>query len=272
MTTTHPNVDPAALSTAHGYEPATGPVDPLGGDLVALLRTLKLSGMKDTLPQRLSLAKTRQLSHHQFLEQILADEVARREDRSAASRAIRAGLIPRMRIETWTEPTDLVYDRQALSDLTTLRFTDAGHNLLILGPVGIGKTHLATALGHIAIRRRLTVHMTRAEKLFTRLRAARLDHTLDTEVRRLTRLDLLIIDDFALKSLDALTTNDFYEITVERHARAAATIITSNRDPAEWLTMTSDQLLAQAGVDRLTGRAHTLILNGPSYRQRQHAV
>lgn len=177
-----------------------------------------------------------------------------------------------MRIETWTEPRDLVYDRQALSDLTTLRFADAGHNLLILGPVGIGKTHLATALGHIAIRRRLTVTMTRAEKLFTRLRAARLDHTLDTEVRRLTRLDLLIIDDFALKSLDALTTNDFYEITVERHARAAATIITSNRDPSEWLTMTTDQLLAQAGVDRLTGRAHTLVLDGPSYRQRQHAV
>lgn len=130
MTTTHPAVDPASPTTARGYEPATGPVDPLGGDLVALLRTLKLSGMKDTLPQRLSLAKTRQLSHHQFLEQVLADEVARREDRSAASRAIRAGLIPRMRIETWTEPGDLVYDRQALSDLTTLRFADAGHNLL----------------------------------------------------------------------------------------------------------------------------------------------
>jgi len=137
--------------------------------------------------------------------------------------------------------------------------------------VGIGKTHLATALGHLAITRRHTVWMTRAEKLFTRLRAARLDQTLEAEVRRLTRLDLLIIDDFALKALDALTTNDFYEIAFERHARAAATIITSNRDPAEWLTMTTDQLLAQSAVDRLTGRAHTLILDGPSYRQR-HAV
>lgn len=249
----------------------SGPTDPLGADLLALLRTLKLSGMKDTLPERLALAKSRGLSHHQFLEQILTDEVARRDHRSAASRAVRAGLIPRMRIETWTEPSDLVYDRAAFADLTALRFLDAGHNLLILGPVGVGKTHLANALGHIAVRRRHHVHMVRAEKLFTRLRAARLDHTLETEFRRLARLDLLIIDDFALKALDPLTTNDFYELAVERHARAASTIVTSNRDPAEWLAMTSDQLLAQAAVDRLTGHAHTLILNGPSYRQRPHA-
>jgi DNA replication protein DnaC len=245
-----------------------GPVDPLGPDLLSLLRTLKLSGMKDTLPERLCLAKNRQISHHQFLEQLLADEVSRRDARSAAGRAARAGLLPLMRLETWTEPEDLIYDRQLLSDLTTLRFVEAGHNLLILGAVGVGKSHLATALGHIAVRRRLTVQMVRAERLFTRLRAARLDQTLEAEFRRLARLDLLIIDDFALKTLDATTTVDFYELCVERHARAAATVVTSNREPAEWLSMTSDQLLAQSAVDRLTGHAHTLILEGPSYRQR----
>lgn len=90
------------------------------------------------------------------------------------------------------------------------------------------------------------------------------------EFRRLTRLDLLVIDDFALKALDATTTVDFYELCVERHAKALATLVTSNRDPAEWLSMTSDQLLAQSAVDRLTGHAHTLILEGPSYRQRHH--
>jgi DNA replication protein DnaC len=254
--------------TPSGGPSGAGPVDPIGADLLTLLRTLKLSGMKDTLPERLSLAKSRQLSHHQFLEQLLADEVARRDARSAAGRAARAGLLPIMRLDNWTEPDDLIYDRQLLSDLTTLRFVDGGHNLLILGAVGIGKTHLATALGHIAVRRRLTVQMIRAEKLFTRLRAARLDQTLEAEFRRLTRLDLLVIDDFALKALDATTTVDFYELCVERHTKALATIVTSNRDPAEWLTMTSDQLLAQSAVDRLTGHAHTLILEGPSYRQR----
>ena len=132
---------------------------------------------------------------------------------------------------------------------------------------GVGKTHLASALGHIGIRRKLSVHFARADKLFTRLRAARLDNTLEAEMRRLARVDLLILDDFALRPLDATQTSDFYEIVVERH-RKASTIVTSNREPAEWLTMTSDALLAQSAVDRLTSGAHTLIVEGPSYRQR----
>jgi DNA replication protein DnaC len=184
-------------------------------------------------------------------------------------RAKAAGLDPAMRIDTWHEPDDLRYDRALWSDLTSLRFTDAYHGVLILGPVGVGKTHLASTLGHIAIRRRLSVHFSRADKLFTRLRAARLDNTLEAEMRRLARVELLILDDFALRPLDATQTSDFYEIVVERH-RKAATICTSNREPAEWLTMMSDPLLAQSAVDRLTSAAHTLIIEGPSYRQRPH--
>jgi DNA replication protein DnaC len=134
--------------------------------------------------------------------------------------------------------------------------------------VGVGKTHLACALGHIAIRRRRGVHMARAGKLFKRLKAARLDNTLDYEMRRLATTELLIIDDLALQPLDPVSTTDFYELCVERHQRAA-TIVTSNRTPDEWLTMMADPLLAQSAVDRLVSTAHELIIEGPSYRQRQ---
>jgi len=182
-------------------------------------------------------------------------------------RAKAAGLDPTMRLDTWDEPEDLRYDRTLLSDLTSLRFTEAGHGALILGPVGVGKTHLAHALGHAAIRRRISVPASRADKLFTRLRAARLDNTLEAEMRRLARVDLLILDDFALRPLDPTETNDFYELVVERH-RNASTIVTSNREPAEWLTSMSDALLAQSAIDRLTAGAHTLIIEGASYRQR----
>jgi DNA replication protein DnaC len=252
--------------------PPSGPADPIGSDLTGLLRALKLSGMKDTLPERLCLARTRQLGHAAFLELLLSDEVSRRDARSATLRAQNAGLMPLMRLDTWNEVDGLRYDRQMLSDLTSLRFLEAGHNVLILGPVGVGKTHLATALGHIAIRRRRSVQMIRADKMFTRLRAARLDNTLEAEFRRLARLDLLIIDDFALRALDATTTTDFYELCVQRHDGKTSTILTSNREPADWIAMTTDQLLAQSAVDRLTAAAHTLIVEGPSHRQRGQRV
>ena len=149
-----------------------------------------------------------------------------------------------------------------------LRFAEAGHGALILGPVGVGKTHLATALGHIAVRRRLTVPMARADQLFKKLKAARLDNSTEAEHRRLAAVSVLIIDDFALQPLDETATTDFYELTVARH-RKNATIVTSNRTPDEWVTLMSDPLLAQSAVDRLASTCHELIVEGESYRRRQ---
>ena len=134
--------------------------------------------------------------------------------------------------------------------------------------VGVGKTHLATALGHIAVRRRRTVAMARADKLFKRLTAARLDNTLEAEYRRLAAVELLIIDDFALQPLTPAQTTDFYEIITERHRRAS-TVVTSNRDASEWLPLMTDPLLAQSAIDRLTSTCHELIVEGDSYRRRQ---
>jgi len=239
----------------------------IADDLDRILRALKLSGIKHTLPERAHLAKQRNLSHVSFLEIILGDEVARRDSTSAALRAYKAGLDPTMRIDTWSDYDDLTYDRTLLDELASLRFLDNNRDILLLGPVGVGKTHLGTGVGHLAIRRRVSTQFHRADKLFTRLRAARLDNTLDAEHRRLTATRLLIIDDFCLKPLDPTQTNDFYELVVNRH-RTHPTIWISNREPAEWLPLMADTLLAQSAIDRLTCAAHTLILEGPSHRQR----
>ncbi|MFE7802926.1 ATP-binding protein [Nocardia sp. NPDC057440] len=136
-----------------------------------------------------------------------------------------------------------------------------------MGPVGVGKTFLANALGHIAVRRDHTVHTERADKLFKRLRGARLDGSYEGEMRKLHRVDLLILDDLALHRLEAAETSDFYELSVERD-RKASTVITSNGEPSEILTMMADPL-APVGDGPAAIRGLRTRRRGESYRQHQ---
>jgi len=246
----------------------TAPAPTVSPELRVLLRKLKLGKLLDTLPERVALARSRDLDHLEFLETILSDEATRRDTHSAALRARAAGLDTGMRFDAWDDTAAITYDRHVLDELASLRFVDNANNALILGPVGVGKTFIATALGHAAVRRRNTVWFERTDQLLKRLRAARLDNSRDAELRKLIRVDLLLLDDFALSGLDHADTADLYELIVERH-RHASTVVTSNRDPVEWLALMADPLLAQSAVDRLQSAAHELIIDGDSYRQRQ---
>ncbi len=246
----------------------TAPTPTVTPEMRGLLRRLRLGRTLDTLPERLALAKSRSLPHAEFLELVLADEVTRRDTSSAALRARTAGLDPDMRLENWDNTAAVAYDHHTFDELCSLRFVEATHNVVIMGPVGVGKTFLATALGHAAVRRRFTVHFERADKLLKRLKASRLDNSHEAELRKLLRVDLLILDDFCLQPLDAIDTADIYELIVERH-RKAATVTTSNREPIEWLGLMADTLLAQSAIDRLQSSAYELVLDGESYRKRQ---
>lgn len=256
-------------STKATAKPATvvKPIE-ISAELRVLMRRLKLGQLLDTLPERLALARTNHMPHHDFLEMLLADEVARRDREATQRRARAAHLDPQMQLPAWDDSTEVHYDRQLWAELTSLRFLNDAYNVLIMGPVGIGKTFMANALGHIAVRRGHSVHTERADKLFKRLKAARLDGSYEDEMRKLQRVELLILDDLALHRLEAAETGDFYELIVERHHRASM-IATSNREPPEILAMMADPLLAQSAMDRLQSAAFELVIEGPSYRQRQ---
>jgi DNA replication protein DnaC len=240
----------------------------LSPELRAALRRLKLSPISETLPERLRLARERALPYQDFLELVLAEECDRRNQVAVSLRAQKARLDPALTFESWDDTAKVTLDRQLLNELASVRFLEAHHNVLILGPVGVGKTHLASGLGHIACRRGYSVLFARTEGLLKQLRASRLDHSLEREMRRLLAVDLLILDDFGLDTLDPTESRDVYDILVERHQRRS-TIVTSNRAPEEWLATMSDPLRAQSAIDRLTNAAYELVLDGESYRRRQ---
>ncbi|MCA9709889.1 MAG: ATP-binding protein [Myxococcales bacterium] len=236
--------------------------------LKAHLKRLKLSPMLQTLPERLTLARQQKTPHESFLELVLADEVMRRDRLEAKNRAAKGGLDPSMVVEAWDGTAQVTYDKSLWAELTTLRFLEAHHDVLLLGPVGVGKTFLGTALGHIACRRGCRVRFVQTDKMLKLLKASRLDQTYEATLRQLITVDLLILDDFALDPMDAIETRDLGELLREKHRRTSL-IVTSNRDPGEWLAMMAEPLRAQSAIDRLKNNAYELIIEGESYRDRQ---
>jgi len=242
--------------------------DIISKDLKTVLKGLRLSRMLDTLPERLAQARQGKTPHQDFLLTVLGDESSRRQSNAVRFRSDKAGLDPAMQIEAWDETATVLYDRELLNELTTLRFVEAHYNVAIIGPVGVGKTFLAHALGHIATRRGISALAVRSDRMLKALRHARLDNSYDAELRRLLAPDLLIIDDFALDAMDATESRDAFEILTERH-RAGSIVITSNRDPAEWHALFADPLRAQAAIDRFASASYDLTMEGESYRARQ---
>ena len=242
-------------------------MDSISPDLKTVLRRLKLSRLLDTLPVRLVLARQQKVPHQDLLLLILSDEVSRRDSQASTLRAERACLDKTAQLEQWDDTAKVTFDRAILNELASLRFLEAGRHALIVGPVGVGKSFLAHALGHIACRRGHSVLATTADQMLKGLRQARLTNGYEAELRRLIAVDLLIVDDFALDTMDAQESRDAYAILVERH-RAGSMIVTSNRGPDEWLATFADPVRAQSAIDRLANNAYDLVVEGESYRSR----
>ncbi len=236
-------------------------------ELIIALKRLKLGRIAETLPERLVLADKQQITFDDLLLLVLTDEIARRDSAAASARAHDAGLDPVMRLELWDKTAKVTYDKRMLAELVSLRFLEAHRHVVVLGPVGVGKTFVSQALGHIACRHGYHVRFTRADEMLRTLRQSRFDNSRDAEMTELTSVDLLVLDDFALEPMSKEESRDVYQLFLERTGRASM-IVSSNRDTAEWLAMFDDMLLAQSAVDRFKNAAYDFVIEGESYRPR----
>jgi len=239
----------------------------IGPELKSVMKQLRLGQLLVTLAERITLAEKDDTPIEDFLLRLFSDEVERRHGAAAIRRSDAAGLDPDMVFERWDKTAKVTFDRRVLQELATLRFLEAQRNVVVLGPVGVGKTFVACALGNVACRSGFNVRLHRADTLLRLLRQSRLDNSREALMTELCTIDLLIVDDFALEPMSRDESRDIYQLFIERTGRAA-TIITSNRDTADWLAVFDDALLAQSALDRFRNNAYDLVIDGESYRSR----
>lgn len=234
-------------------------------DLTPVLKKLRLSGTLHTLELRTRQAIEDQLPYPEFLYRLLSDEVDRREAKQLDVRTRRAGFEALKTLEDFEFGFNPTIPKAKIIDLATCQFVPRKEAVLLVGPSGVGKSHLAQAFGHRACRLGYRVLYLTANKLFAELRAARADRSYDRKLLRFATPALLILDDLGLRPLRHEEPEDLYEIIRQRYEHGA-TILTSNRALDEWPALFGDALLASAAMDRLLHHAHVLALEGDSYR------
>jgi DNA replication protein DnaC len=229
------------------------------------LRQLRLSGILDTLDIRNQQAIDEQWSYIEFLARLLQDEVERRAQKQLALRIRRAAINTTKTLEDFDFKFNPTLNRQAVLQIASCDYIRHKRNVLICGPAGVGKTHLAQALAHEACRQGFDVLFTDTHKMLRHINGGRADGSLDRRFQAYLRPDLLVLDDFGLKPLHPPAPEDMYDIIHERYERGSI-LLTSNRAPAEWPDLFGDPLLASAGLDRLAHLAQVLVITGPSFR------
>lgn len=205
------------------------------------------------------------LSHSEFLLRLLVDEVERRDAKQLDLRLRRANFEHQKALEDFDFQFNPKVPKSKVLELATCAFVDKRENVCIVGPTGVGKSHIAQALGHRACAAGYTVLYTSAHMMLTQLRAARADDSLERKLLRLSSVDLLVIDDLGLRALGGEEPIDLYEVIRQRYERGSV-ILTSNRALPEWAPLFNDELLASAAMDRLLHHAHIIEITGNSYR------
>lgn len=234
-------------------------------EIETLLKNLRLSGMLETLPVRNKEAIESKLSFAEFLATLLQDEILRRDQKKFDARFKKAKINGNKTLEQFDFTFNKKINQQQIKDIVTCQFVLEKAPVLIVGPCGTGKSHLAQAVGHCAIRKGIDVLFFTQTQLFKYLQNAKAVGDYDKKLQTLIKVPLLIIDDFGLKPLKSPQDEDLHDLISERYEQAA-TIVTSNLAFDEWGDAFPNKLLGVATIDRLGHAAYKIVLEGNSYR------
>ena len=229
------------------------------------LARLRLSGIAATIEQRMSHAITEKWAYSMFLETLLTDEIERRDNKQFQLRLARSRLDLNKTMETFDFKFNPKLQVALVRELALCGFVENKQNIFILGPSGVGKSHLAQALGHQACRNGHEVMFYCTYQLFEWIYNGRGDGTHKKRLAQVIKSPVLILDDFGLQALSEAQQEDLYQVIAQRYEKSS-TIITSNRDFDEWPSIFVSPLLGTAALDRLVHRGIQMIIEGSSYR------
>ena len=205
------------------------------------------------------------MAYPEFLALLLQDEMLGRDNNKFKARIKRACIRGDKTLESFDFSFNPKINQGQIQELASCRFIEEKSPVLIVGPTGTGKSHIAQAIAHCAIRQNIDVLWLSQAKLFSELQAARAAGRYDKKFAELSKVPLLIIDDFGLRPIRSPQDEDFHDLISQRYENNA-TLVTGNLDFSEWGDAFPNRLLAAATLDRLRHNAHRLVLDGVSFR------